>query len=223
MQQTDAMQQIQAQNGVLATHKVLRNTYALLAMTVLFSAVAAVAATAMRLPHPGLLLTLAGCFGLLFAVYRLRNSAWGLLAVFALTGFMGLTLGPLFSAYLALPNGSQIIAMSLGGTGTLFLALSSYVLLTRRDFTFLGGFLLAGIIAGFIAALGAVFFDLPALSMTISAIFILLMAGLILYETSNIIQGGETNYIMATVTLYVALFNLLSSLMHLLGVFGSDE
>lgn len=209
--------------AALSTNRVLRNTYALLAMTILFSAMTAGLSMALKLPHPGLLITLAGYFGLLFAVTRLRNSGWGLVCVFALTGFMGLTLGPMLSAYLALPNGGQVVTMALAGTGLSFFALSAYALASRRDFSFLGNFLFIGILVGFAAGLGAIFFELPALSLTVSAMFVMLMAGLILYETGNIINGGETNYIMATVTLYVAIFNLLTSLMHLLGAMSSQE
>ena len=206
-----------------ATHRVLRNTYVLLAMTVLFSAMTAGISMALNLPHPGLLLTLAGYFGLLFAVSRLRNSAWGLVCVFALTGFMGITLGPILSAYLGLPGGGQIVTMALAGTGLSFLALSAYALASRKDFSFLGNFLFIGILVGFIAGIGAIVFEVPALSLTVSAMFIMLMAGLILHETGNIVNGGETNYIMATVTLYVAIFNLLTSLLHLLGAMGGQE
>jgi modulator of FtsH protease len=207
----------------VATNKVLRNTYALLAMTLLFSAATATVSMALNLPHPGLLLTLAGYFGLLFAVTKLRNSAWGLVCVFALTGFMGVTLGPILNAYLSLPQGGSIVATAMGGTGIVFLGLSAYALQSRRDFSFMGGFLMVGILVGFLAALAAIFFQMPALALAVSAMFVLLMSGLILYETSNIIHGGETNYIMATVTLYVAIFNLFTSLLHLLGAFGSQE
>ncbi len=220
---TQQLTQSNVRESALATNSVLRNTYALLAMTVLFSAATACVSMALQLPHPGLLLTLAGYFGLLFAVHRLRNSAWGLAAVFALTGFMGATLGPILNAYLALPGGGQVVALSFAGTGLVFTALSAYALTSRRDFTFMGGFLFAGILVGFLAAIGAFLFDVPGLALAVSAMFVLLMSGLILYETSNIIQGGETNYIMATVTLYVALFNLLTSLLHLLGALGGEE
>jgi modulator of FtsH protease len=207
----------------VGANKVLRNTYALLAMTLLFSALAATVSMALQIPHPGLLLTLAGYFGLLFAVTRLRNTGWGLLCVFALTGFMGMTLGPVINAYLSLHSGSQVIAMAMGGTGLTFLGLSAVALTSRRDFSFLGNFLMVGILVGFLAGLAAIFFEVPALSLTVSAVFVLLMSGLILFETSNIIHGGETNYIMATVTLFVAIFNLFTSLLHLLGAFGSQE
>ena len=211
------------QAGTLTTNKVLRNTYSLLAMTLLFSAATAGASLALNLPHPGLLLTLAGYFGLLFATAKFRNSGLGLVFVFALTGFMGYTLGPILSGYLSLTNGGQIVMTAMGGTGVIFLGLSGYALASRKDFSFLGSFLLVGILVAFLAGLGAFFFEMPALSLAVSAMFVLLMAGLILFETSNIIHGGETNYIMATVSLYVSIFNLFTSLLHLLGFMGGEE
>ncbi len=209
--------------GILSTNKVIRNTYMLLSMTLLFAAVTAATAVALKLPHPGLIITLVGYFGLLFATYKLQNSGWALLSVFALTGFMGYTLGPIVSHYLGLPNGGQTVMMAMGGTAAIFLSLSGYALTTRKDFSFMGGFLMVGILLAFLAGLVAIFFEIPALSLTISAAFVLLMSGLILYETSNIIHGGETNYVMATVTLFVSLFNLFSSLLHLLGFINSNE
>jgi modulator of FtsH protease len=207
----------------LASNMVIRNTYALLSMTLLFAAAIAAAAVALKLPYPGLLLTLAGYFGLLFLTTRLRNSGWGLVSVFALTGFMGYTLGPIVSHYLGLPNGGTTVMTALGGTGAIFLGLSAYALTTRKDFSFMGGFLAAGILIAFVASLAAIFFTIPALSLTVAAAFVLLMSGLILYETSNIIHGGETNYVMATVTLFVAIFNLFTSLLQLLGFMNSRE
>jgi modulator of FtsH protease len=212
-----------AQSVVTATNKVVRNTYMLLSMTLLFSALTAGVAMVLKLPHPGLLLTLGGYFGLLFLTAKFRDSALGLACVFALTGFMGYTLGPVLSAYLAVPNGGQVVMTAMGATGAIFLGLSGYALTTRKDFSFMGGFLMVGILVAFLAGLGAVFFALPGLSLAVSAMFVLLMAGLILYETSNIIHGGETNYIMATVTLYVSIFNLFTSLLHLLGFMNGDE
>ena len=203
--------------------RVLRNTYALLSMTLLFSAATAAGGIALKLPAPGILLTLAGYFGLLFLVYKLKNSVWALPAVFALTGFMGYTLGPMLSKSLALPGGATAIAMALGTTGLVFLALSAWVLQTRRDFSFIGGFLFAGMIVALIAALAAVFLQLPALGLAVSAIVALLSVGLILFETSRIVHGGETNYVLATVGLYVALFNLFVSLMSLFGLGGSED
>jgi modulator of FtsH protease len=214
---------IDTRASTLASNRVLRNTYALLALTLLFSAVTAGISMTLNLPHPGLLLTLVGYFGLLFLTTRYRNSGIGLAMVFALTGFMGYTLGPILNAYLALSNGGQVVMTAMGGTGVIFLALSGYVLTTRKDFSFMGGFLMVGILVGFLAGLGALFFEMPGLSLAASSMFVLLMAGLILYETSNILHGGETNYVMATVTLYVSIFNLFTSLLHLLGFMNSGE
>jgi len=212
-----------SESTAIAVNKVLRNTYVLLSMTLLFSALSAGISMALQLPHPGLLLTLVGYFGLLFATTRFRNSGWGLVCVFALTGFMGYTLGPILNAYLALPNGGQLVMTAMGATGVIFLGMSGYALVSRRDFSFMGSFLLVGILVGFLAGLGAVLFEMPALSLAVSAMFVLLMSGLILYETSNIVRGGETNYIMATVTLFVSIFNLFTSLLHLLGALGNQE
>ena len=212
-----------AQTAVLETNKVIRNTYMLLSLTLAFSALTAGAAMALNLPHPGLIVTLVGYFGLLFLTAKFKNSTAGLGFVFALTGFMGYTLGPIISNYLSLPNGGQIVMTAMGATAAVFLGLSGYALSSRKDFSFMGGFLMAGILVAFLAGLGAIFFEMPALSLAVSAMFVLLMAGLILYETSNIIHGGETNYIMATVTLFVAIFNLFTSLLHLLGFMNNNE
>ena len=210
--------------SVLETNKVLRNTYTLLAMTLLFSALTAGVSMALNLPHPGVIITLVGYFGLLFLTTKFQNSALGLVFVFALTGFMGVTLGPILNQYLTvLPNGHQVVMMALGGTGIIFLGLSAYALTTRTDFSFLGGFVMAGVLVAFLAGLGALIFQLPGLALAVSAMFVLLMSALILWQTSAIIHGGETNYIMATVSLYVAIFNLFTSLLQLLGVLGSDE
>jgi modulator of FtsH protease len=213
----------QGQESALSTNKVLRNTYSLLAMTLMFSAVTAGASMALNLPHPGLILTLVGYFGLLFLTSKYQNSGLGLAFVFALTGFMGYTLGPILNAYMGMANGSQIVTTAMAGTGVIFLGLSGYALTSRKDFSFMGGFLVTGILVAFMAGLGAFIFEMPGLSLAVSAMFILLMSGLILYETSNIIHGGETNYIMATVTLFVSIFNLFTSLLHLLGFMSGDE
>jgi modulator of FtsH protease len=165
-----------------------------------------------------------GYFGLLFLTHKLSNSAWGILAVFALTGFMGMTLGPILNFYIhSLHNGEQLVMTSLGGTGVIFLGLSAYALTSRRDFSFMGGMLMAGILVAFLAGLASLFIPMPGLQIAVSAMFILLMSGMILWETSNIIHGGETNYILATVSLYVTLFNLFTSLLQLLGIFGRDD
>lgn len=203
--------------------RVLRNTYALLSLTLLFAAGIATASTALALPAPGVILTLVGYFGLLFAVHRLKNSGWALPAVFALTGFMGYTLGPLLSRTLSLLGGAGTIALALGATGVTFLALSGWVLATRRDFSWMGGMLFAGMVVAILAGLAAIFFQMPALGLAVSAMVALLSAGLILYETSAIVHGGETNYVLATVSLFVSLFNLFTSLLHLLGFGSSGE
>ncbi|GMQ87299.1 MAG: Bax inhibitor-1/YccA family protein [Gammaproteobacteria bacterium] len=212
-----------AQPSVLSTNKVVRNTYILLSMTLLFSALTAGVSMALNLPYPGMLITLGGYFGLLFLTTRFRNSSLGLVFVFALTGFMGYTLGPILNMYASLPNGNQIIMTALGGTGVIFLSLSGYALTTRKDFSFMGAFLMVGILVAFLAGIAAALFSLPGLSLAVSAMFILLMSGLILYQTSAIINGGETNYIMATITLYISIYNLFLSLLQLLGIFGGDD
>lgn len=206
-----------------SSSKVIRNTYMLLSMTLLFSAITAGVSVALRLPHPGIIVTLVGYFGLLFLTSKFKDSSTGLLSVFALTGFMGYTLGPIISQYLGLPDGGQIVATAMGMTAAIFLGLSAYAVSSRKDFSFMGGFLTVGILVAFLAGLAAIFLEMPGLSLAVSAMFVLLMSGLILFETSNIIRGGETNYIMATVTLFVSIFNLFTSLLHLLGFMGSDD
>ncbi len=212
------------EQSILETNKVLKNTYILLALTLLFSAGTAGLSMSLNLPHPGMIITLVGYFGLLFLTTKLRNSSWGILCVFALTGFMGMTLGPILNMYLnAYSNGHQLIMTSLGGTGVIFLGLSAYALTTKKDFSFMSGFLMVGILVAFLAGIGAMVFNIPALSLGVSAMFIMLMSGMILYQTSAIIHGGESNYIMATVTLYVSLFNLFTSLLHILGAMSGRD
>lgn len=210
-------------SSALESNKVLRNTYALLSLTLLFSAITAGGSLLLQLPHPGIIISLVGFIGLYFLTAKLRNSIWGLPSVFALTGFMGYTLGPVVGHYLAMPGGGSIVMNAMGMTGIIFLSLSAYVLTTRKDFSFMGGFLMVGIVLGIVASLAAFFFQIPALSLAISAMFVLLMSGFILYETSNILHGGETNYIMATVSLYVSIYNLFISLLHLLGFMGGED
>ena len=215
---------VQTTSSSIAINRTLRNTYQLLSATLLFSGLMAYLSMYLNLPYFGLLITLGGYFGLLFLVTKLRNSASGIFAVFALTGFMGLTLGPIVGAYTAaFSNGTELVAMAMTGTAAIFLSLSFYALVSQKDFSFLSGFLTAGIIVAFLAGIAAYFFQIPALSLTVSAAFIILMSGLILFETSNIIRGGETNYIMATVTLYISIYNLFLSLLHLLGVFSGND
>ncbi len=209
--------------SVLVTNKVLRNTYTLLAFTLLFSALTAGVAMMTQAPPIGLFGLLV-YFALLFVTAKLRNSVWGLVSVFALTGFLGYTLGPILNFYInTLQNGSELVMMSLGSTGLIFFAISAYAVTTRKSFSFMGGFLFAGILVAFLAGLGAIFFSIPGLSLAVSAMFVLLCSGLILYQTSEIINGGETNYIMATVTLYVSLYNIFLSLLHLLSAFTGRD
>jgi modulator of FtsH protease len=203
---------------------VLRDTYRLLSATLLFSAAVAGVSVMLRLPAPGLLLTLAGYFGLLFVTFRLRNSAWGLVSVFALTGFMGYTLGPMIGHYLTMANGPQMVTTTMGITGLTFLGLSWYARGPNAiDMSNWGTFLMVGILTAFGLGLAAVFFQMSALSLAISGVFVLLMCGLILYETQNIIRGGETNYILATVTLFVSIYNLFASLLHIFGALGAED
>lgn len=222
MRLNEVMSRTEAQ--VLETNKVLKNTYALLAMTLLFSALTAGVAMILNFPPMGMIITLVGYFGLLFLTSKFSNSGLGLVFIFALTGFMGLTLGPIINMYItAFSNGSQLVMTALGGTGLIFLGLSGYALTSRKDFSFLGGFLMVGILVAFLAGIGAMVFSLPGLSLAVSAMFILLMSGMILYQTSEIIHGGETNYILATITLYVSIYNLFMSLLHILGFMSGDD
>ena len=207
------------QSRELIINSTLKNTYLLLSMTLLFSAAMAGLAMTMNWPYFGIFPTLIGYFGLLFLTSKFSNSALGLVFVFALTGFMGATLGPVLNLYISsFANGSSIVMTAMGGTGVIFIALSAYVVITRKDFSFMGGMLMSGILVAFILGLGAIFFQMPMLSLAVSGMFILLMSGLILFETSQIVHGGETNYINATVTLFVAIFNLFTSLLHILGI-----
>ena len=212
------------ESSILATNKVLRNTYLLLSMTLLFSAATAGLAMTLNLAPFGMLATFIGFYGLLFLTTKYSNSALGLLFVFALTGFMGLTLGPILSFYLhAFANGHELVIMALGGTGAIFLGLSAYALTSRKDFSYLGGFLMVGVLVAFLGGIGAMVFAIPALSLAVSAMFILLMSGMILLQTSQIINGGERNYILATISLYVSIYNLFLSLLQILGVFNGRE
>ena len=193
-------------------------------MTLLFSAATAGISMIFKFPHPGILITLVGYFGLLFLTSALRNSIWGIASVFALTGFMGLTLGPIINAYVYhFANGTQLVMTALGGTGAIFVGLSAYALTTRKDFSFMGGFIMVGILVAFLAGIGALIFNLPTLSLAVSGMFVLLMSGYILYQTSAMLHGGETNYIMATVGLYVSIYNLFLNLLHLLAVFSGRD
>lgn len=202
--------------------KLFRNTYSLLAMTLAFSALVAFTSMSLNLPHPGLIITLVGFYGLLFLTTKLRNSGWGLLSTFAFTGFLGYTLGPILNAYLSLPNGGQLVTMALGMTALVFFGLSAYAILSRKDFSFLSGFIMAGFIVLLCAVVASFFVQMSGLQLAISAGFVLFSSAVILYQTSAIIHGGEDNYILATITLFVSIYNLFLSLLQLLGVFSSD-
>lgn len=208
----------------ISVNKVLKNTYILLSLTLLFSAAMAGLSMAMNLPRPGIIMVLVGFYGLLFLTHKFQNSALGILFVFALTGFMGLVIGPIISYYLtALPNGNQIVMSAMATTGLIFVGLSGYILVTGKNMAFMGGMLFAGILAVFLLMIGNLFFQLPALQLAISALFVLLMSGMIMYQTSEIIHGGETNYITATTTLFVSIYNLFQSLLMIFGVMGGDD
>ena len=212
-----------SQESVLATNKVLRNTYLLLSMTLLFSAATAGVSMALNLPHPGLIITLVGYFGLLYLTHKFRNSAMGILAVFGLTGFMGITLGPLLSMYVeSIPNGGQLIMTALGATGAIFVGLSTVALTTKKDMSGMGNFLMVGTIGVFVVSMLGLFFDFSAFQMVISAVWIVVSSGWILWQTSEIIHGGDTNYISATVMLYVSLYNIFVNLLMILGLGGND-
>jgi modulator of FtsH protease len=210
--------------GILSTNKVIRNTYTLLSATLLFSALMAGLSMMLEMPRWIHLATFGGSIVLLwFVLPRTANSATGIGVVFAITGLMGFGLGPILSMYASLPKGPEIIATAFGGTGAIFLGLSGYALTTRKDFSFMGGFLMAGLLLVFVAALANIFLEMPALSLAVSAIVIALMSGFILYDTGRMVNGGETNYVLMTVSLYLNIYNLFVSLLQLLGILSGDD
>ena len=212
-----------AVESVLSTNKVLKNTYLLLGMTLLFSAMTAGVSMAVGLSHGvGLVLTLVG-FGLLFVVNRMADTSKGLLAIFAFTGVMGAAIGPMLNYYLSMPQGPGLVMQALGGTALVFFSLSAYALTTRKDFSYMGGFLMVGLIVAVVAMIANIFLQIPALSLAISSAIILIMSGLILFDTSRIINGGETNYIRATVGLYLSIYNLFIHMLHLLTALSGDD
>lgn len=214
----------QRQESVLSTNKVLRNTYLLLGMTFMFSALMAWIAMAINARPMNPLLMIVGVYGLMFLTQALRNSPLGLVSVFAFTGFLGYTLGPILNFYLvSFSNGAQLVGTALGATGLIFFALSGYALTTRKDFSYLGGFLFVGVMVALLGMISLIFFNIPAISLAISALFVLISSGLILWQTSEIIHGGETNYISATVGLFVSIYNLFISLLNLLSAFSGRD
>ncbi len=207
----------------LSINKVLKNTYLLLGMTMLFSAATALFSMSIN-AHPNPIIFLVGWFGLLFLTSKLQDSIWGVVSCFAFTGFAGYFLGPILNMYIhGFSNGSQLVLTSLGATGAIFLALSAYVITTRRDFTFMGGFLFIIASAAFLAGLANLFFQLPLLQVVVAGAFAVVSSAYILFTTSAIIQGGERNYIMATVSLFVSLFNLFLSLLQILSFFAGRK
>ncbi len=220
----DYLSVAQKSSAVFSTNKVLRNTYMLLSLTLLFSGFTAALSMFLKMPQMTYLISVIG--GMILAMFvlpRFANSSAGIGIVFLITGLLGFGLGPILTAYAALPNGGNIIMMSFVGTGAIFMGLSAYVLLTRKDFSFLGGFLFVGFLLVMLAAIANIFLQIPALSLTISAVVIMIMSGFILYDTSRIINGGETNYVLATIGLYMTIFNIFISLLQILGIMGSDD
>lgn len=210
--------------SAISTNKVLKNTYLLLSATLAFSAVTAVISMTLALPSWMYLVSVIGAMVMgIFVLPRTANSSSGIGVIFAITGLLGLGLGSILTMYLALPRGPEIIATAFAGTGLIFLGLSGYALTSKRDFSFMGGFLFAGIMVVFLAGIANIFLAIPALTLAISAGIILLMSGFILFDTSRIINGGETNYIMATYGIYLSIFNIFISLLQILGIMGSDE
>ena len=215
--------QTASQSSAIEINKVLKNTYMLLSMTLAFSAVTAGISMAMNLPHGAALIMTLVAFGLMFVVNKKADSASGIYWIFAFTGLMGASLGPMLNAYAAMPNGGALIMQALCGTALIFFALSGYALTSKKDFSFMGGFLMVGLIVAVVAMLANFFLQIPALSLAISAAIIMIMSGLILFDTSRIINGGERNYIRATISLYLSIYNIFVHLLSLLGVFGSDD
>lgn len=210
------------EESLLSTHKVLRNTYFLLGLTMAFSAVVAYISMSLNLPYPNLIVLLVGFYGLLFVTNRLANSAWGILAAFAFTGFMGYTIGPILNIYVA-RGMEDLIMLAFAGTAIVFFACSAYVLTTKKDMSFLSTVIFSLFIVLLLGIVASFFFQIPALAVGISALFVVFSTMTILYETSNIIHGGETNYIRATVNIYVSIYNLFISLLRLLSIFSSDD
>lgn len=211
-------------DSLIATHSVLRNTYLLLSLTLIFSAACAGFSMMANAPYPGIIVTLVGFYGLMFLTYKTKDSVWGLVSTFAFTGFVGYTLGPLLNAVLAThQNGGEIIMTALGGTGLIFFALSGYVLTTRKDMSFMSGAMVIGTVIGLLLMVGSFFLKMPGFYLAISGFFMLLSSGWILWQTSEIIHGGERNYIMATIGLYVQLYNIFVSLLSILSAFSNRD
>jgi len=215
--------QTATQSSSIEINKVLKNTYMLLSMTLAFSAVTAGISMAVGLSHMAALGMMIVAFILMFVVNKNADKPSGLFWVFAFTGLMGASLGPMLNVYAAMPNGSSLILQALGGTALIFFALSGYALTSKKDFSFMGGFLMTGLVVVLIASIANIFFAIPALQLAVSSAIIMIMSGLILFDTSRIIHGGETNYIRATVALYLDVYNIFVHLLSILGIFGNDD
>ncbi len=208
---------------VVSSNKVLKNTYLLLSATLGFSALTAILSMVIGVPPMMYLVSVIGAMLLgMFVLPRTANSSKGIGVIFLITGLLGFGLGSVLSMYLALPNGPQVIATAFAGTGIIFLGLSGYALSSKRDFSFMGGFIFAGMMVVVLAMIANIFLQMPALSLAVSAGIILLMSAFILFDTSRIVRGGETNYIMATYGLYLSIFNIFISLIQILGIMGDD-
>ncbi|WP_038098760.1 Bax inhibitor-1/YccA family protein [Thioalkalivibrio sp. HK1] len=225
MDMQDRVLRARGLDTTLATNKLIRNTYSLLAMTLAFSALTAGIGIVANIGHFPWFITLGGFFGLLFMVHKNAERSSALIWVFALTGFMGLTIGPVVNLYLETHlNGGEVVMTAFGSTAVIFLGLSGYALTSKRDFSFMGGFLMVGMLVVILASLGSIFFSLPGLHLALSAMIVLLMSGFILYETSQLVHNPNTNYILATVSLYVSIYNIFLSLLHIFGAFsGGDD
>lgn len=207
---------------VVPVNKVIRNTFMLLALTLSFSAVTAAGSMMLGLERMNIFVFLIGAYGLLFLTHKTQNSIWGLVSAFAFTGFMGLTIGPVVGSYLSVPGGGQTVFTALAGTAAIFFALTGYALISKKDFSFLSGFLFAGFIILMGAMIVGLFTEIAGLSLMISAGFALFACAAILFEVSQIVHGGQQNYIVATVSLYLSIYNLFMSLLHLTGALGDD-
>lgn len=223
MANTPYMNGTAAQHATIPTHKVLKNTYMLLGMTLLFSAFTAFVAIVIGIGQMAALGCMLGAFAMLFVVNKTADSGKGLGMIFIFTGLMGASIGPMLSHYLSMPSGPSIVFQALAGTALIFFTLSGYVLTTRKDFSFMGGFLMVGLVVAVVAGIANIFLGIPALSLAISSAIILIMSGLILFDTSRIINGGETNYIRATLSLYLNVFNIFVHLLSILGIMGGDD
>ncbi len=213
-----------SESQIVSTNKVLKNTYALLSATLFFSAVMAAVSMAVNMPHGFSLIAMFGALGLIWiALPRTANSSKGLWVVFGITGLLGLSIGPMLNSYLQLANGGQIVATAFGGTGVIFLGLSGYALTSKKDFSFLAGFLMVGLVIAVVAMIANIFLDMPALSLAISSAVILIMSGFILHDTSAIIRGEQTNYILATVGMYLSIFNIFIHLLNILGALSGRD